>query len=156
MSRRPLPARDSVVIGGNTYKFVPFGRPILECNSFIWFNMWSVTVLCIREVFWNARKSMWKIILSCDSFYPFFSKWEKSGISKKEVTLYGKKIGHFEKNARDQFWNRKETENEILRFSGISEKMVKSYHMTKSSFTCFSGHFKILPVLVRKYVLPIL
>ena len=30
-------------------------------------------------------------------------KWEKSGISKKELTLYGKKIGHFENNARDQF-----------------------------------------------------
>jgi len=30
-------------------------------------------------------------------------KWEKLGISKKEQTLYGKKNGHFEKNARDQF-----------------------------------------------------
>ena len=31
----------------------------------------------IRGVFWNARKSMWKMILSCDSFCPFFSKCPK-------------------------------------------------------------------------------
>ena len=31
----------------------------------------------IREVFWNARKSMWKMIYSCDSFCPFFSKCPK-------------------------------------------------------------------------------
>ena len=31
----------------------------------------------IRGVFWNARKSMWKMILSCDSFCLFFSKCPK-------------------------------------------------------------------------------
>ena len=31
----------------------------------------------VREVFWNARKSMWKMIYSCDSFCPFFSKCPK-------------------------------------------------------------------------------
>ena len=31
------------------------------------------------------------------------------------------KMGHFKKLARDQFKNRKETENEILRFWGISK-----------------------------------
>ena len=30
-------------------------------------------------------------------------KMGKIGHFKKELTLYGKKIGHFEKNARDQF-----------------------------------------------------
>ena len=39
---------------------------------------------------------------ACERAY-LILKWEKSGISKKEQTLYGKKIGHFEKNARDQF-----------------------------------------------------
>ena len=31
------------------------------------------------------------------------------------------KMGHFKKLARDQFFNRKGTENEILRFWGISK-----------------------------------
>ena len=32
-----------------------------------------------------------------------------------------KKMGHFKKLARDQFFNRKGTENEILRLWGISK-----------------------------------
>ena len=93
----------------------------------------------------NITHIRFALFLKCPIFPIWFWNGEKLGISKKEQTLYGKKNGHFEKNARDQFWKRKGTENEILRFLGISKKG-KSYHMTKSSFTCFFGHFILPPV----------
>ena len=53
---------------------------------------------------------------------PHFSylilKMGKMGHFKK---FEHKKVGHFRKLARDQFLDRKRTENEILRFWGISK-----------------------------------
>ena len=108
-------------------------------------------------VFWNARKSMWKMILSCDSFCPFFSKCPKIEefyfrflfcfkidhvhfFSKCPIFLSYKVRSFFEMPDFSYllYWN-----SSIF---GHFEKMGKSYHMTKSSFTCFFGHFKIPPV----------
>ena len=59
-----------------------------------------------------------------------------------------RKVGHFGFSARDHFENRKGTENEIIRFWGISNKWGHCHHMTKSSFTSVLGHFILPPVPV--------
>ena len=50
-------------------------------------------------------------------FSHFQNQIEKMHFQKFEH----KKVGHFKKLTRDQFKNRKETENEIPRFWGISK-----------------------------------
>ena len=56
-----------------------------------------------------------------------------------------KKVGHFEKKARDRFENEKRTENEYVRFWGISEK--KSYALTSKipPSNAFWGILRYLP-----------
>ena len=59
-----------------------------------------------------------------------------------------RKVGHSKILARDQFWNRKGIENGM----GHSKILCKCYHMTKSSFTCFLGHFMLPPVISYHYI----
>ena len=112
----------------------------LAFGTFILYN--------IHEVSWNAPKSMWKRILSCDRIFPIFSrypifpiwflKWEKWGIS----TNSNIKNWAFQKISTWSILKLKMNRN--WNFSILGHfKLSKCYHMTKSSFTCFLGHFMI-------------
>ena len=81
------------------------------------------------------------MILSCESFCHFFRNGKMGHFEKKSKPYMVRKLGHFDKNARDQFENRKRTENEILRFLGISKKWQKLSHdkIVLGAFPTFWG-----------------
>ena len=122
----------------------------------------------VHEISWNAPKSMWKRILSCDSIFSIFWNAPKSknfifgAISVLKLITWQFfemphffifeffemphfphfqnqiwKMEHFKKF--EHKWNRK-WNSSIL---GHFKKMWTCYHMTKSSFTCFLGHFMV-------------
>ena len=64
-----------------------------------------------------------------------------------------KKVGHFKKLARDQFFNRKGTENEIPRFRGISKKLGKCYHVKNTSLLFGASHGTPRMTLKLQYIL---
>ena len=63
-------------------------------------------------------------------FSKFFLSDSEMGHFKKEQTIYGKKVGHFVKNARDfeqKILKQKRNRNEIIPFLGeIFEKRAKA------------------------------
>ena len=121
----------------------------------------------VRGVIWNAPKSMWNRNLSCDgkcifcrnapkskmfifgSFSVFRIKWEKFNwsrafFSKCPTFLYS----FFLKCPIFPFWFWKQKMNRKWTSSilGHFEKKCICYHMIKSSYTYFLGHFKLPPV----------
>ena len=94
---------------------------------------WNAPLFYVR-IFWNAP------------FFPFSESDRKNGAFQKIRTY---KSGAFQeistwsilKHKRNRKWN-----YSIL---GHFKKLRNCYHMTKSSFTCFLGHFMIPRVLLR-------
>ena len=116
---------------------------------------------CIRGVFWNAQKGMWKMILSCDSFCHFFQNAQLSyhirfALFSKcpifPISELDRKNGAFRKKSTWSILKQKKNRKWNSSIFGHFEKNGKSYHMTKSSFTCLFGHFKIHPVYMLKHM----
>ena len=95
----------------------------------------------LRGVIWNDSKSTWKMILSCDGLYPFIWNDPKSGnfILGRFFVLKLIMCELFEMPHFSMFQifeipyfsylilkSRKRTENEILRFWGISNKFANA------------------------------
>ena len=119
---------------------------------------WWKSVLWIRGVIWNAPKSMWKMILSCDCICPFIWNAPKSknfifgsfSVSKLITWLFWKahffhfhnQIGNLKSETFEKsmwsIWKQKSTRK--WNSSILEHFKIKFYfhHMTKSSFT-FSG-----------------
>ena len=61
------------------------------------------------------------------------------------------KIGHFKKRARDENSNKKTERIWKCSNFGHFKKICICHHVKNISFTCFSGHFIIPPVVVLSY-----
>ena len=106
---------------------------------------WFCHVMAFAPFIWNAPKSKNFIFGSFSVSYLILKKGKMGHFKYFEH----RKVGHFGFFARDHFENRKGTENEIIRFWGISNKWGKCHHMTKSSFTSVLGHFILPPVFLQ-------
>ena len=116
---------------------------------------------------------MWKMIFSCDGIWPFIWNAPKSrnfifgsfSVLKLITCLFFEmphfshfqnqigKNGAFQKIKTWSIQNQKRNRKWNSSILGYFKKLLKFYHMTKSSFTCFLGHFMIPRVKIKRLLL---
>ena len=94
-------------------------------------KFWNAQLSCVRK-FWNAP------------FFSFSESNRKNGAfqnfrTQESWAFQGFSTWSILKQKRNRKWN--------YSIFGHFKILWKCYHMTKSSFTCFLGHFKLPPVL---------
>ena len=115
---------------------------------------WFCHVMAFAYYFETSqnRRISFSILFLFQNWSPAFFKYS----TYSQMFWYGHfpylilKMGHL-KMYLINFQTEREPEMKILDFGAFQNKMhSKSHHVTKSSFTCFLGHFILLPVMTEK------